>query len=138
MPKGQEPYRRQGVQTGRSVRRAVTVRGEVRFTGTKAGKQMPLGRTKTTSLIDLATKTHDGTVPLAGIEALSDEEIVARLTAVRGIGRWTAEMFLMFRLRRPDVLPVDDLGVRKGFMQTYAERITPDQLTAPCPGLGAL
>jgi DNA-3-methyladenine glycosylase II len=74
-----------------------------------------LSGSKTTSLIDLATKTHDGTVPLAGIEALSDDEIVARLTTVRGIGRWTAEMFLLFELRRPDVWPVDDLGVRHGW-----------------------
>lgn len=70
---------------------------------------------KTTSLIDLATRTLDGTVPLAGIESLADDEIVARLTAVRGIGRWTAEMFLLFELRRPDVWPVDDLGVRRGW-----------------------
>ncbi len=74
-----------------------------------------LSGSKTTSIIDLATKTLDGTVPLAGIEALSDDEIVARLTAVRGIGRWTAEMFLLFELRRPDVWPVDDLGVRRGW-----------------------
>ncbi len=74
-----------------------------------------LSGSKTMSLLDLATKTDDGTVPLAGIEALSDEEIVARLTAVRGIGRWTAEMFLLFELRRPDVWPVDDLGVRHGW-----------------------
>jgi DNA-3-methyladenine glycosylase II len=74
-----------------------------------------LSGSKTTSLIDLATKTLDGTVPLAGIEALPDDEIVARLTAVRGIGRWTAEMFLLFELRRPDVWPVDDLGVRHGW-----------------------
>jgi DNA-3-methyladenine glycosylase II len=74
-----------------------------------------LSGSKTTSLIDLATKTLDGTVPLAGIEALTDDEIVARLTAVRGIGRWTAEMFLLFELRRPDVWPVDDLGVRRGW-----------------------
>jgi DNA-3-methyladenine glycosylase II len=74
-----------------------------------------LSGSKTTSLIDLATKALDGTVPLDGIEALTDDEIVARLTAVRGIGRWTAEMFLLFELRRPDVWPVDDLGVRHGW-----------------------
>jgi DNA-3-methyladenine glycosylase II len=74
-----------------------------------------LSTAKTRSLIDLAAKTLDGTVPLAGIEALTDDEIVARLTAVRGIGRWTAEMFLLFELRRPDVWPVDDLGVRHGW-----------------------
>jgi len=74
-----------------------------------------LSGSKTKSLIDLASKTLDGTVTLAGIEALPDDEIVTRLTAVRGIGRWTAEMFLLFELRRPDVWPVDDLGVRHGW-----------------------
>ncbi len=74
-----------------------------------------LSTAKTRSLIDLATRILDGTVPLAGIEALTDEEIVARLTTVRGIGRWTVEMFLLFELRRPDVWPVDDLGVRRGW-----------------------
>jgi DNA-3-methyladenine glycosylase II len=74
-----------------------------------------LSGNKTTSLIDLATKVRDGTVPLDGIETLDDDEIVARLTTVRGIGRWTAEMFLLFQLRRPDVWPVDDLGVRHGW-----------------------
>lgn len=74
-----------------------------------------LSGSKTLSIIDLATKTLDGTVPLAGIEALTDDEIVARLIAVRGIGRWTAEMFLLFELRRLDVWPVGDLGVRHGW-----------------------
>jgi DNA-3-methyladenine glycosylase II len=70
---------------------------------------------KATSLRDLALKSSDGTVPLDHLDELSDDEIVARLSAVRGIGRWTAEMFLMFQLRRQDVWPVDDYGVRKGF-----------------------
>jgi DNA-3-methyladenine glycosylase II len=74
-----------------------------------------LSGAKTTSIRDLAAKVTDGTVPLDGIEALSDDEIVERLSRVRGIGRWTAEMFLMFQLRRPDVWPVEDLGVRKGY-----------------------
>jgi DNA-3-methyladenine glycosylase II len=74
-----------------------------------------LSNAKTTSLVDLATRVADGSVPLEGIEALSDDAIVERLTAVRGIGRWTAEMFLLFELRRPDVWPVDDLGVRHGW-----------------------
>jgi DNA-3-methyladenine glycosylase II len=64
-----------------------------------------LSNAKTRSLRDLAAKVGDGTVPLAGIETLPDEEIVARLTTVRGIGGWTAEMFLLFELRRPDVWP---------------------------------
>ena len=74
-----------------------------------------LSGNKTLSLIDLATKVADGTVPLDGIEAFDDEAIVARLSTVRGIGRWTAEMFLLFELQRPDVWPVDDLGVRHGW-----------------------
>jgi 3-methyladenine DNA glycosylase/8-oxoguanine DNA glycosylase len=61
----------------------------------------------------------DGTVPLAGLDALPDDEVVARLSLVRGIGRWTAEMFLIFQLRRLDVWPVDDLGVRKGYARVH-------------------
>jgi len=74
-----------------------------------------LSGAKTASIRDLATKVVDGTVPLGQIEALSDDEVVERLSRVRGIGRWTAEMFLIFHLRRADVWPVDDLGVRKGY-----------------------
>lgn len=69
---------------------------------------------------DLAAKTLDGTVPThAAIKKLSDAEIIERLTAVRGIGAWTVEMLLIFRLGRPDVLPVTDYGVRKGFALTF-------------------
>ena len=91
-----------------------------------------LSGNKTTSLIDLATKVRDGTVPLDGIETLDDDEIVARLTTVRGIGRWTAEMFLLFQLRRPDVWPVDDLGVRHGWSLIHGlpETIKPRALEA--------
>jgi DNA-3-methyladenine glycosylase II len=74
-----------------------------------------LSAAKATSLVDLASKVADGTVPLEGIDGLGDDEIVARLITVRGIGRWTAEMFLLFELQRPDVWPVDDLGVRNGW-----------------------
>jgi len=91
-----------------------------------------LSGNKTTSLIDLATKTRDGTVPLDGIDAFGDDEIVERLTKVRGIGRWTAEMFLLFQLRRPDVWPVDDLGIRHGWslIHTLPETIKPRPLQA--------
>jgi DNA-3-methyladenine glycosylase II len=91
-----------------------------------------LSTNKTASLIDLATKSLDGTVPLAGIEQLDDDEIVARLTTVRGIGRWTAEMFLLFELQRPDVWPVDDLGVRNGWslIHDLPELIKPKALEA--------
>jgi DNA-3-methyladenine glycosylase II len=76
-----------------------------------------LSRAKVASLRDLAAKVVDGTVVLSprGLSRESDEEIIARLSAVRGIGRWTAEMFLLFQLRRPDVWPVGDLGVRRGY-----------------------
>jgi DNA-3-methyladenine glycosylase II len=91
-----------------------------------------LSGAKTASLIDLATKTRDGTVPLDGIDALGDDEVVERLTAVRGIGPWTAEMFLLFQLHRPDVWPVDDLGIRHGWSLIHAlpETIKPRPLQA--------
>jgi DNA-3-methyladenine glycosylase II len=78
-----------------------------------------LSGSKAASILDLALKTSDGTVPLDRIEELTDDEIVTRLVAVRGIGRWTAEMFMIFRLRRLDVWPVDDFGVRKGFTRIH-------------------
>jgi DNA-3-methyladenine glycosylase II len=76
-----------------------------------------LSASKTASLRDLAAKILDGTVILdpAGLRAENDAEVVERLSTVRGIGKWTAEMFLMFQLRRLDVWPTGDLGVRKGF-----------------------
>jgi DNA-3-methyladenine glycosylase II len=74
-----------------------------------------LSHNKMLALRDLAAKTLDGTVPFDGIDALSDDEVVESLVKVRGIGRWTAEMFLLFELGRPDVWPVDDLGVRNGW-----------------------
>jgi DNA-3-methyladenine glycosylase II len=71
---------------------------------------------KIASIRDIAAKTLDGTVPSSrAVSKLSDEEIIARLTEVRGVGRWTVEMYLIFTLGRPDVLPVDDFGVRNGF-----------------------
>ena len=74
---------------------------------------------KTASIRDLAAKVLDGTVPLDGIEGYSDDEIIERLVTVRGIGRWTAEMFLLFELRRLDVWPVDDFAVRKGYARIH-------------------
>jgi DNA-3-methyladenine glycosylase II len=75
---------------------------------------------KIKALKDLAAKTIDGTVPThAAILKLSDAEIIERLTSVRGIGAWTVEMLLIFRLGRPDILPVSDYGVRKGFALTF-------------------
>jgi len=79
-----------------------------------------LSRNKVLAVKDLAAKTLDGTVPQGNvIDRMSDEEIIERVSQVRGIGRWTVEMLLIFRLGRTDVLPVDDFGVRKGFQRTY-------------------
>ncbi len=79
-----------------------------------------LSRSKLLSLRDLAQRVVDGEVPtLAEIHGMDDDAIIERLTTVRGIGRWTAQMFLIFRLGRPDVLPADDLGIRKGFALTF-------------------
>jgi DNA-3-methyladenine glycosylase II len=74
-----------------------------------------LSTSKAAAITDLARKVEDGTVPLHDVESLSDDELVERLVQVRGIGRWTAEMFLIFQLRRLDVWPVDDFAVRKGW-----------------------
>jgi DNA-3-methyladenine glycosylase II len=84
-----------------------------------------LSAAKTASIRDLATKALDGTVPLDGLEKYPDAEIVERLSAVRGIGPWTAEMFLIFQLRRPDVWPVEDFGVRKGYAIAHALTAVP-------------
>ncbi len=85
-----------------------------------------LSRNKLLSLRDLAEKTLAGALPaLADVHALADEAIIEQLTQVRGIGRWTVEMLLMFRLGRPDVLPVDDYGVRKGFAVAFRKRELP-------------
>ena len=85
-----------------------------------------LSRSKTLSLRDLAQKAVDGTLPtLAEVQRMQDEAIIDRLTEVRGIGRWTVEMLLIFRLGRPDILPVDDYGIRKGFAVAFKKRALP-------------
>jgi DNA-3-methyladenine glycosylase II len=91
-----------------------------------------LSRSKAAAVADLSAKVLDGTVPLDDVDGLGDDEIVARLTTVRGIGRWTAEMFLLFQLRRPDVWPVDDYGVRTGWKLIYghADLLPPKALMA--------
>jgi DNA-3-methyladenine glycosylase II len=81
---------------------------------------------KIKSIRDIAAKAFDGTIPSSRqIVNLSDDEIVARLTEVRGVGRWTVEMLLIFQLGRPDVLPADDFGVRTGFRLAYKKRGLP-------------
>jgi DNA-3-methyladenine glycosylase II len=96
-----------------------------------------LSHNKMLALRDLSAKTLDGTVPsLAVIKKMPDEDIIEHLTQVRGIGRWTVEMLLIFRLGRPDVLPVSDYGVRKGFALTFlglkpTQKVTPELLATP-------
>jgi DNA-3-methyladenine glycosylase II len=87
---------------------------------------------KALSITDLARKVDDRTVPLEDVDSLSDDELVARLVQVRGIGPWTAEMFLIFQLRRLDVWPVEDYGVRKGWSSAHRlkEIIAPRALRA--------
>jgi 3-methyladenine DNA glycosylase/8-oxoguanine DNA glycosylase len=88
-----------------------------------------LSAAKTLAIRDLAERTLDGTVPAMGrVRRMSDEEIIERLTTVRGVGRWTVEMLLLFRLGRPDVLPLGDLGVRKGFARAFSRRVLNDPM----------
>ena len=84
-----------------------------------------ISRQKAAYLRDLAGRVAAGDVPLDSIESLPDEEVVAALTRVKGIGRWTAEMFLIFRLQRPDVLPVGDLGILNAIQRAYRLRKKP-------------
>jgi DNA-3-methyladenine glycosylase II len=85
-----------------------------------------LSGAKVRAMKDLAQKTIEGVVPtLEEAQKMSDEELVERLVSVRGIGAWTVEMFLIFRLGRPDVLPIHDLGVKKGWSVTYGKKRMP-------------
>ncbi len=84
-----------------------------------------LSRMKIGYLRDLAAKVLDGTVRLEALGRLSDEEVVQTLTRIKGIGRWSAEMFLIFKLHRPDVLPVHDLGIAKAIQRAYRLRTRP-------------
>ena len=86
-----------------------------------------LSRPKAAYIRDLASRMIAGTVPeLAEVDALTDEEILSRLTAIKGIGRWTVEMLLIFNLGRPDVLPIHDLSIRKGFRIVFNKRKLPE------------
>jgi DNA-3-methyladenine glycosylase II len=89
-----------------------------------------LSRQKMVYLRDLADKFASGALTEDGFEELDDEEVIQRVSAVKGIGRWTGEMFLIFSLGRPDVLPVDDLGVRRGMQIAYGllELPKPDEM----------
>jgi DNA-3-methyladenine glycosylase II len=85
-----------------------------------------LSRPKAAYIIDLARRCHADLIPsVDDCDGLNDEEIITRLTEIKGIGRWTVEMFLVFNLGRPDVLPIHDLGVRRGFQIAYGKRQMP-------------
>jgi DNA-3-methyladenine glycosylase II len=124
-----------------SGKAAATIFARVKALGTTGGIPSPhemlklkkpalrkagLSGAKILAMKDLAQKTIDGIVPtLEQAEKMSDAELVERLVSVRGIGAWTVEMFLIFRLGRPDVLPVHDLGVQKGWSVTYGKKHKP-------------
>ena len=124
-----------------SGKAAATIFGRIKMLGTEGRCPTPqqilaatdltlreagLSYAKAASMKDLAQKTIEGIVPtIKEAHALSDEELVTRLISVKGIGAWTVEMFLMFRLGRPDVLPIHDYGVQKGFALTYGKKRIP-------------
>ena len=147
--KSKDPYRalvRSVVYQQLSGKAAATIHGRV--LGLFPGKDHPepedilraseeklrsagLSRQKAAALKDVAQKRIDGIIPPArSLVRLSDEEIIERLTAARGVGRWTVEMYLIFTLGRQDVLPIDDLGVRKGAEKLYKREFTPKTLGA--------
>ncbi len=95
--------------------------------GTDALRAAGLSGAKTAALTDLATKVHDGTVRLDRIGRMDDDAVVEHLTVVRGIGPWTAHMFLMFDLRRIDVWPTGDYGVRAGLARAHGWEAIPTE-----------
>ena len=94
-------------------------------------RSVGLSGQKTSYLRDLCRRIEEGALPIAALDRMDDEAVIETLTQVKGIGRWTAEMFLIFRLQRPDVLPVGDLGILKAVQRAYKLRKTPtpDRLT---------
>ena len=84
-----------------------------------------ISRQKASYLRDLGLKVASGAVPLESVDEMSDEDVITTLTQVKGIGRWTAEMFLIFRLQRPDVLPLNDLGIVTAIQKAYGLRKKP-------------
>ncbi len=92
-------------------------------------RSVGLSRQKIAAIQDVSLKRIEGIIPEARqLTRLGNEEIIERLTAARGVGRWTVEMYLIFTLGRPDVLPIDDLGVRKGAEKLYGRSFTPKEL----------
>jgi DNA-3-methyladenine glycosylase II len=92
-------------------------------------REVGLSRQKIGYLRDLAARVRSGELELHALQELTDEEVSREITAVKGLGRWSADMFLIFHLRRPDVLPVGDLGIRRAVERTYGLPGLPDQDT---------
>ena len=114
-----------GLFDGRPTPEAVTVVSDERI------RSVGISAQKLKYLRDLCSRLLDGSLELHSLDSLSDDDVVVALTSVKGIGRWTAEMFLMFRLHRPDVLPVGDLGIVKAVQRAYKLRSlpSPERLT---------
>jgi DNA-3-methyladenine glycosylase II len=110
----------QGLYGGRTPQPA-----ELASTSDEHLRSIGLSRQKSAYLKDLGSRVALGELPIETLHELSDEEIISALTQVKGIGRWTAQMFLMFRLGRPDILPDLDLGVQKGIQRAYRLRKLP-------------
>jgi DNA-3-methyladenine glycosylase II len=90
-----------------------------------------LSNAKARYLADLSERVRDGSLSLEGLDALSDADVIDAVTAVKGIGRWTAEMFLIFSLGRPDVFAIDDVGIQRAMLAAYGiDRANPEALTA--------
>ncbi len=109
----------------RGRRRRFPTPAEVMAVSDEALRAVGLSRMKVSFIRDLCQRILDGSLRLADLDGLDDEAVIEALVAVKGIGRWTAEMFLMFRLQRPDVLPVGDLGIVRGFQKVYGWRTAP-------------
>ena len=101
----------------------------VRALDATALREAGVSRPKITYLYDLAERAGDGRLDLHALDGHPDEEVLAHITAVRGLGRWSAEMFLMFRLKRPDVFPVGDLGIVKGMQRLFGMKRRPAERT---------
>lgn len=110
----------QGLYGGRTPRPE-----ELAATGDEQLRAVGLSRQKSAYLKDLGARVASGDLPIESLHELSDAEVIAALTQVKGIGRWTAQMFMMFRLGRPDVLPDLDLGVQKAIQKAYRLRKLP-------------
>jgi DNA-3-methyladenine glycosylase II len=102
---------------------------ELLAAGDEALREVGLSRQKIVYLRDLAAHVQSGELELHGLQELSDEDVAREITAVKGLGRWSADMFLIFHLRRPNVLPVGDLGIRRAVERAYALPGLPDEDT---------